>query len=160
MGKKITFLLGVAFVGLCLLRLVPAGAESLRKTELIQWRTLMQGKAEAVNRNMPVLVDFYFFKDCPRCIALEKDVYASQHLAERINQQFIPVRVYLNKELTREEKQLVAELKSGGECILAFLDPKGRIVKDNNGTHISTMEMIPPEKYKWYMDQALLHLGK
>ena len=159
MWKKIVFLFGVAFVGLFLLRLDPAGADSSRTKGLIQWRTLNQGKTEAVNRNMPVLVDFYYPLDCPRCVALERDVYGNEHLAERINQHFIPVRVYLNKKLTREEKKLMAELKSGGECILAFLDPKGRIIKDSKGTYIGTMAMIPPEKFNWFMDQALLNFG-
>ena len=159
MGKKFVFLLGVAFVGLFLLRLDPAGADPLTKG-LIQWRTLNQGKTEAVKRNMPVLVDFYYPKDCPRCVALERDVYGNEHLAEKINQHFIPVRVYLNKELTREERKLMAELKSGGECILAFLDSKGRIIKDSKGNSVCTMAMIPPEKYNWFMDQALLYLDK
>ena len=159
MGKKIVFLFGIAFVGLFLLRLDPADADSPRTKGLIQWRTLNQGKTEAVKRNMPLLVDFYYPKDCPRCVALERDVYGNEHLAERINQHFIPVRVYLNKKLTREAKKLMDELKSGGECILAFLDPKGRIIKDSKGTYIGTMAMIPPEKFNWFMDQALLNFG-
>jgi thiol-disulfide isomerase/thioredoxin len=159
MGKKIIILLGMAVMTLFFMKTGPMGAESHQSAGLIQWRTLKQGKAEATRRNMPVLVDFYFAHDCPRCIALDKDVYANEQIAERINRQFIPVRVYLNKGLSREEKKLMNELKGGGECILAFLDPKGKIVKDDKGADISTMEMIPPEKYIWYMDQALLHLG-
>jgi hypothetical protein len=159
MGRKITFLLGVAMMTSSFMTIGPVFAEFHQAMQLIEWRTLEQGKAEAARRDMPVLVDFYFVKDCPRCIALEKDVYANGQLAERINRQFIPVRVYLNKELNREENKLMDKLKSGGECILAFLDPEGKIVKDDNGADISTMEMIPPEKYLWYMDQALLHLG-
>jgi len=160
MGKKTTFLLGMTMMALFFMMIGPAAADFHQPAELIQWRTLKQGKEEATRRDMPVLVDFYFTKVCPRCVALEKDVYANEQLAERINQQFIPVRVYLNKELNREEKKLMDELKSGGECILAFLDPEGEIVKDDKGVQISTMEMIPPEKYTWYMDQALLHLDK
>ena len=51
------------------------------------------------------------------------------------------------------------KLKTGGECVLAFLNADGTLIKDKNGALISSMEMIPPNKYNWFMDQALAHLN-
>jgi hypothetical protein len=127
-------------------------------TELVQWRTLKEGKIEARSRNMPVLVDFFVKgEDCPRCIALDREVYVNKYITNKINQKFVPVRVDLDKQLTREEQALMDELKTGGECILAFLNMDGTIIKDSKGVPISSMEMIPPDKYNWFMDQALTH---
>ena len=129
-------------------------------TELVQWRTLKEGKIEARERNMPVLVDF-FTKDenCPRCVALDREVYVNKYITDKINEKFVPVRVDPDKQLSREEQALMDKLKTGGECVLAFLNVDGTIIKDSKGVPISSMEMIPPDKYNWFMDQALAHLS-
>jgi hypothetical protein len=130
------------------------------KTELVQWRTLKAGKQEARNRDMPVLVDFYVEVNCPRCEALDREVYVNMYITNKINQKFIPVRVDLDRQLTPEEQALLDELKTGGDCVLAFLHADGTLVKDKKGAPISSMKMIPPNKYNWFMDQALAHLNK
>jgi len=126
-------------------------------TEMVQWRTLKEGKIEARSRNMPVLVDFFVKENCPRCIALGREVYVNKYITNKINQKFVPVRVDLDRQLTRQEQALIDELKTGCECVLAFLNADGTIIRDRKGVPISSMEMIPPDKYNWFMDQALTH---
>jgi hypothetical protein len=128
-------------------------------TELVQWRTLMEGKKEARSRNMPVLVDFYVEHNCPRCEALDRQVYVNAYITNKINEKFVPVRVDLDKELNREEQALMDELKTGGECVLAFLNIDGTLICDKKGVPISSMEMIPPNKFNWFMDQALANMN-
>ena len=127
------------------------------QTDLISWRTLSDGRTEAKEKKMPILVDFYSEENCERCGALDKDVYSDSQLTEAISSNFIPVRVYKNKQMTIAEQALMDKLESGGECILAFLNSNGDIIRDQDGVQISTMEMIPPDKYTWFMDQALTH---
>jgi thiol:disulfide interchange protein len=133
--------------------------DAVKSVNLIEWRDLSAGKIEAKAKNMPVLVDFYTEMDCKRCRALDKEVYSDPKLTDAIKNRFIPVRVILDKKLTDEEQQLTDLLDSGGECVLAFLSPQGKIVKDKkNGKPIATMEVIPPDKYMEYMELALNNL--
>ena len=160
MKKKSLFSL-IAAQMLCVLLLNGLlGGKAYATTELVQWRTLKEGKIEARSRNMPVLIDFFVEENCPRCEALDREVYVNKYITNKINQKFVPVRVDLDKELTGEEQALMDKLKTGGECVLAFLNADGTIIKDSKGMPISSMEMIPPNKYNWFMDQALAHMNK
>ena len=123
--------------------------------EPIVWRTLSAGKAEALERNMPVLVDFYFGPMCPRCNRLDQYVYGDAEAVARITRNFIPVRIDLRKNLTPEETELSNVLGTGGECMLAFLDPKGNVVTDVSGKRICTMEELSKRDFLEYLDRAL-----
>jgi len=127
---------------------------------LIKWRTLAEGRAEALERNMPCLVDFYYGAACPRCALLEQKVYASPATAERINSSFIPIRIDLAKALTDEEKKLAERMETGGECMLLFLHASGEPVTTPKGVHICTMDMISPEQFNGYLDAALENIGR
>jgi hypothetical protein len=124
----------------------------------IQWRSLVDGKIEASQRNMPVLVDFFLGPECMRCVAVQKDIYDDRELAARIERDFIPVRVWLSRELSADEQALSAQLHNGDECILAFLDAHGQVVKNSQGEDISSMQMLPADEYLRYMDEALKNL--
>lgn len=126
---------------------------------LIKWRTLAEGRAEAMERNMPCLVDFYYGAGCPRCVLLEEKVYSDTATAERINSSFIPVRIDLAKALTDEEKKLAERMETGGECMLLFLHASGEPVTTTKGVHICTMDMISPEQFNGYLDAALENIS-
>ena len=160
MNKKSAFSLVAAQILFVLLLNVLMIGKATATSELVQWRTLKEGKIEARERNMPVLIDFYVEDNCPRCDALEREVYVNMYITNKINEKFVPVRVDLDKELTPEEQALMDELQTGGECVLAFLNADGTIIKDNKGATISSMKMLPPNKFNWFMDQALAHLNK
>ena len=159
MKKNGIFSLVLANMMLVLLLSVLMIGKAGATTELVQWRTLKEGKNEARERNMPVLIDFYVEHNCPRCDALDREVYVNKYITNKINEKFVPIRVNLNRELTPEEQALMDKLKTGGECVLAFLNADGTLIKDKNGALISSMEMIPPNKYNWFMDQALAHIN-
>jgi hypothetical protein len=160
MKKKSTFSLVATHMLFVLLLSGLMIGKAYATTELVQWRTLKEGKSEARERNMPVLVDFYVTENCPRCEALDREVYVNIYITNKINEKFVPVRVDLDKKISREEQALMDELKTGGECVLAFLNADGTIIKDSKGATISSMEMLPPNKYNWFMDQALANLNK
>ena len=64
----------------------PSGAD------LVQWRTLEAGLAEARATNRPVLYDFTA-EWCPPCRLLQRQVFADPEAAGEIEARFVPVRV-------------------------------------------------------------------
>jgi len=121
----------------------------------IDWRTLEEGKKEAKEKGMPVLIDFFFGAKCMRCDYFEKKLYSDPEVADAINKDFIPVRVYLSQPLSEEETALMKKLSPQEECVLAFLDQNGEIISDKNGQPISSMEVLNREQYLSYMIKAL-----
>jgi thioredoxin-related protein len=125
---------------------------------LIDWRNLEEGKNEAKGKGMPVLIDFFFGAKCMRCDYFEKTLYSDPEVADAINKEFIPVRVYLNLPLTEDETALLKKLSPQKECVLAFLDQNGEVISDENGQPISSMEVLNKEQYLSYMAKALSNL--
>jgi len=130
-------------------------ALSAKKTKGLHWRRLAAGRQEAAAANRPVLVDFFVTVHCPRCGQMDSGVYEDPATIARINEQFVPVRVNLMEPLDQGEEALMAELGNDGECILAFLNPDGTVVRDGQGRRISTMGMLPPAEFNRYLDLAL-----
>jgi len=122
---------------------------------LIQWRSLAEGKKEAKEKGMPVLIDFYVGMNCIRCEYLERSVYTDPEFAAAVNKNFIPVRVNLNMGRTEDEAALLWKLSPKQECVLAFLDENGQIITDENGQPISSLEKLNKEQYLSYMAKAL-----
>ena len=125
---------------------------------LIHWRSLEEGKIEAKEKGMPVLIDFYVGMNCPRCEYLEHSVYTDPEFAEAVNRDFIPVRVNLNMGRTEDEAALLWKLSPKQECVLAFLDKDGQIVTDEKGQPISSLDKLNKEQYLSYMATALQNL--
>jgi len=128
--------------------------------QTITWRTLAQARAEALATNRPILIDFFTFQECPRCQDLVRFVYSDPTIIERINREFVPVRVNLDQPLSPDEKALATRLESGEECVLAFLSAKGSIVTHPNGKPICSLAMLTPEAFTDYLDEALKHVGQ
>lgn len=72
----------------------------------IRWFTLRDGEERSRAEKKPMIVDFYYGKGCPRCEALQKNVYDDASIAEKIQRDFVPIRIDLTKKLTKEEKKL------------------------------------------------------
>jgi thiol:disulfide interchange protein len=64
----------------------PAGAD------LVQWRTLEAGLAEARATKRPILYDFTA-DWCPPCRSLQRQVFADARAAAELESRFVPVRV-------------------------------------------------------------------
>jgi len=123
--------------------------------ESIRWRTLAEGSREAAETKRPCLVDFYFGANCHRCSQLDRHVYTNPYVIHRVNTEFIPVRIDLQKPLTEAEQALMEKMETGGECMLLFLHPDGTVLKDSTGVRVCTMGMISPEQFIRYLDRAL-----
>lgn len=71
---------------------LPAVEEPEHRPDLVRWRTISDGEAEARTRSRPVL---YFFTGdwCPPCVALKRTVFSDPAVAELIEANFVPIAV-------------------------------------------------------------------
>jgi len=126
--------------------------------EKIDWHSLAAGQAEAAKLKLPCLVDFYYGPQCPRCLAFDKKIYADPEIIHRLNTQFVAIRIDLRKPLKNNEQTLADAMKTGGECMLMFLNSAGEIVKTQHGAPICTMNKLTKEEFSSYLDKALANL--
>ncbi|MFN3479260.1 MAG: thioredoxin family protein [Thermodesulfovibrionales bacterium] len=119
---------------------------------LIKWLSLKDGKERARLEKKPMIIDFAVAEGCPRCEAMQRNVYSRKEIADRINKEFIPVRIDLAKELSAEERKLGEEYDFKNDCLLLFLDPDGRILKDPSGKRLCFMDAIDTEVFLRYLD--------
>jgi thioredoxin-related protein len=115
----------------------------------IQWLSLNAGMEKAKEENKPLIVDFYYGKGCPRCEAMQEQVYDNPSIAAKVMKDFIPVRVDLKKKLTKEEEDLGNKYNFKNDCLLLFLDPKGGIINDTMGKRMCFIDKINPQ---WFID--------
>ncbi|MBF0557665.1 MAG: thioredoxin family protein [Nitrospirae bacterium] len=120
----------------------------------IHWYSLADGLKMAAGENKPVLVDFYFGKGCPRCESLQKNVYDNPAIGKKISDDFIPVRIDLNKKLTAEETALGNQYDYKNDCLLLFLDQSGKLVKGPGGKKLCFADAIDPELFIQYLDMV------
>jgi len=102
----------------------------------IIWLPLSEGTAKAKAEKKPMLVDFFYGTGCPRCEALEKEGYKNETIIQRITADFIPIRIDLTKQLTKDEEELGEKYNRQEECLLVFLDSEGVIMKDSAGVNL------------------------
>ncbi|NOX24677.1 MAG: hypothetical protein GXP59_00875 [Deltaproteobacteria bacterium] len=129
--------------------------------EKISWHDLANGRIEAAKLKRPCLVDFYYGPKCPRCSAFARNIYTDPDIISRLSTQFVAIRVDLRKPLTPAEQALANAMKTSGECMLMFLDSRGRIVKTRHGGPICTMGTLTVTQFSAYLDRTLsrLHNG-
>lgn len=127
---------------------------------LIKWYSLKDGKERAKIEKKPMIIDFSVAEGCPRCEAMQKNVYSRKEIAEKINKEFIPVRIDLAKELSAEERKLGEEYDFKNDCLLLFLDPDGKILKDPSGKRLCFMDAIDTEVFLKYLDHIKEGLKK
>lgn len=119
---------------------------------LIKWHSLKDGKERAKIEKKPMIIDFSVAEGCPRCEAMQKNVYSRKEIADKINKEFIPVRIDLAKELSAEERKLGEEYGFKNDCLLLFLDSDGRILKDPSGKRLCFMDAVDTEVFLKYLD--------
>ena len=150
-------------LGLVLLLLLTAVACQTTKfttnpNSLVKWRSLADGEHEAKEKGMPVLIDFFSGGQCIRCEYFENTIYNDPEIADRVNRNFVPVRIYKNWEPTIAELKLIRQLSPDAECVLAFLDKNGHIVNDEKGEHISSFDQLDKKEFNAIVDKALASL--
>jgi thioredoxin-related protein len=124
-------------------------ATALAAASGIQWVSLKAGMEKAKEENKPLIVDFYYGKGCPRCEAMQQQVYNNPAIAAKVMKDFIPVRIDLKKKLTKEEEDLGNKYNFKNDCLLLFLDPKGEIINDTMGKKMCFINKINPQ---WFID--------
>ena len=70
---------------------VPRG-NALAETDLVRWRPLADGLAEARASGRPILYDFTA-DWCPPCRMMQRQVFADSQAAAELERRFVPVRV-------------------------------------------------------------------
>ncbi|MDA8433924.1 MAG: DUF255 domain-containing protein [Nitrospiraceae bacterium] len=148
--KKAVFL----FVALALL--LPS---SVFAGDLVNWHTLKDGMEKARAETKPVVIDFFFGKGCPRCEFLEKEVYSNPAIAKKINDDFVPIRVDLNKKLSSEERSLGEKYNFKSDCLLIFLNANGDLVKEE-GKKLCFIDKVEPDDFIKYLDAAKAKAAK
>lgn len=118
----------------------------------INWYSFKEGKERAMIEKKPMLVDFAVAEGCPRCEAMQKNIYSKREIAEKINRDFIPVLIDLTKELTEDEKRLGEEYDFKSDCLLLFLDHEGRVIKDPSGKRLCFIDAVEPSVFIKYLD--------
>lgn len=118
----------------------------------VTWYSLKDGTAKAKTEKKPMIVDFFFGKGCARCEKLEKGVYANPQIAKKINDDFVPILINLAKPLTKEEEALGERYDYKEDCLMLFLDPDMKIIKDPSGKKMCFVDDIEPEIFIGYLD--------
>ncbi len=134
-------------------------ASSVFAGDLVNWYTLQDGMTKAEAEKKPVVLDFFYGKGCPRCEFLEKEIYNDQVIAKKINEDFVPIRIDLNKKLSAEEQSLGEKYNFKNDCLLIFLDAKGELVKES-GKRLCFIDKVDPQDFIKYLDEAKAQAAK
>jgi thioredoxin-related protein len=118
----------------------------------VKWFSLKEGMEKAKTENMPMIVDFFYGKGCPRCEKLETGVYSNPAIAKKIMADFVPIRVDLTKKLSKEEEALGKSYDFKNDCMLLFLDAQGNIIKDPGGKRLCFVDYVEPNAFIQYLD--------
>lgn len=127
---------------------------------LIKWYSFEKAKEKARIERKPLIVDFAVAQGCPRCEAMQKNIYSKKEIADKINKDFFPVLIDLSKELTPAEKRLGEEYDFKNDCLLLFLDPDGRVLKDPSGKRLCFMDAVDTEVFLKYLDSIKSGMGR
>jgi thioredoxin-related protein len=147
--KRICFIFVIA--ALMAVSYAPAYAE-------VKWLSLQEGMEKAKSEKKPMIVDFFYGMECPRCEALQKGVYDEPSISKKIMDDFVPVRINLKKELTREEEELGNKFDYKKDCLLLFLDSSGNVIKDPLGKRLCFIDTVEPKQFIEYLDMIKARL--
>jgi len=120
----------------------------------IHWFSLNEGTEKAKAEKKPMIVDFFYGKGCPRCEVLQRGVYDNPTIAEKITDEFVPIRVDLTKKLTEEEKKLGNKYDFKNDCLILFMDYQGNVIKDPSGKRLCFADTVEPEWFVRYLDMV------
>lgn len=119
----------------------------------INWYSLKEGKEIAKKERKPIFVDFFYGKGCPRCEKMEEELYNNAEIAQKIMEEFVPVRIDLSRKLAEEEEALGNLYNFKHDCLLLFLDPDGNLLKTRSGIKLCFVDAIRPEDFLRYLEE-------
>jgi thioredoxin-related protein len=126
----------------------------------VKWFSLAEGMAKAKAEKKPLIVDFFYSKDCPRCAKLEQNIYSEPKIAKKINDDFVPVFIDLTKPLSKEEEDLGNKFDYKKDCLMLFLDYDMNILKDPSGKKMCFVDHIEPDVFNGYLDTMKAQMKK
>lgn len=118
----------------------------------VKWTSLKDGMAKAKAEKKPILVDFFYGPECPRCAKLVKYIYSEPKIAGKINDDFVPIFIDLTKPLTKEEEDLGNKYEYKNDCLMLFLDHNMNLLQDPSGRKMCFVDDIEPEIFIGYLD--------
>ena len=118
----------------------------------LNWYSLKDGMEKAKVEKKPMIIDFFFGKGCPRCEALQKNVYDNAAISKKITDDFVPVRVDLSKKLTPEEKAFGDKFEYKNDCLLLFLDYNGNVLNGPGGQRLCFIDNVEPASFIEYLE--------
>jgi len=124
-----------------------AGMEKKAAAEEITWYKLSEGKELAKEQKKPMMVDFYYSGECPRCRLMD-EAYANPEIARKLNADFIPIRIELSSAISKEEDELGQKYGYGHDCLLVFLDSNGDVIEEAG----ERLCFVQPVDEKWFLE--------
>jgi thioredoxin-related protein len=116
---------------------------------------LTDAKELASKLGKPMLVDFYVPEGCDRCERMDRDLWGNPEIARRVNEGFVPVRIDLTRNMTREEIALGRKYDYKYDCLLLFLDHRGEVIEDAGGGRMCFAEFVSAEWFLGHLERAL-----
>jgi hypothetical protein len=83
---------------------------------------------------------------------MQKNVYGNDDILEKINSDFVPIFIDLNKPLTSQEIALGEKHAYNNDCLLLFLDHKSEVIQPPDGGEMCFTGKIEPEVFIDYLD--------
>jgi thioredoxin-related protein len=121
----------------------------------IDWYSLSEGRAIALEQKMPMMVDFYAPEGCYRCEKYSKYLWSNPEIVEMVKQDFILVRINLMANMTSEEIAFGRKYDYDYNCMLIFLDCNGDIIEDVSGKNMCFVDYVEPDWFRKHLDRAL-----
>jgi thioredoxin-related protein len=121
----------------------------------VHWKSLDDGIQIARSEGKPMFIDFGVHEGCERCEFMQKHVYSSDKIVDKINRDFVPIYIDLAEDLTPDEQALGERHDFHDECLLLFLDHKKEPFFDEEGGQMCYAEQIDPNVFIRYLDYVI-----
>ncbi len=125
----------------------------------LEWLPLAEGKRVALERQKPILVDFYVPEGCGRCDRMAKHLYNDPEIARYIEENFILVRINIEADMSRDEIELGRRYDYNYSCLLVFLNYRGDVIGDAAGQRMCFPDFVEPAWFKKYLSRAVEENG-
>ncbi len=134
--KNIAIALIILFISLLIInRFLPSKASSNQEGN-VTWHKYDEGIKLAKDQNKKIFIDFYA-DWCVFCKKMEKETFADADIANYLNQNFIPIKIF-----TDVEQRLALKYKVTGLPSFIFLDEKTKKITKLPG-FVSASNLMP-----------------
>ncbi len=121
----------------------------------VNWKSLQEGLTMSETIQKPALVVLGVEEGCHRCEFIQKNVYGNDEVQQKINTDFIPIFIDLDKPLTSQEIALGEKYDFKHDCLLLFLNHKGEVIHNPDVGEMCFVGKIEPQEFIEYLDYIL-----